>query len=365
MGTAYQIGAYYFPNWHTDPINAHHAQPGRPVGEWPAVQAARPRYPGHRQPLVPVWGYEDEADPRVMEKKINAAADHGLDYWIFDWYWTDQGHFLRRCLEEGYLGAPNHARVPFCLMWANHDMGSMSGAVKQETWQEMTSWITEHLFPNPAHFRVEGKPYFSFFDIPRLMDTFGSVQATRAALDEWRTRAQAIGLPGIHFNAILRRSYQVPGESEPSGPLPVLEKLGFDSITSYHWLQHIDMPDFPETEYAYVRDRYLELWEETSRATTLPFFPNVTMGWDSWPRTDPKVEFHHGEYPYMPVMRNNTPTAFRKALELTKHHLEARGGPRILSLFAWNEWTEGGYLEPEVLYKYGYLEAIRDVFGGA
>ncbi|MBL8995486.1 MAG: glycoside hydrolase family 99-like domain-containing protein, partial [Spirochaetia bacterium] len=29
---------------------------------------------------------------------------------------------------------------------------------------------------------------------------------------------------------------------------------------------------------------------------------------------------------------------------------------------AWNEWTEGSYLEPDTKNKMGYLEAIRDVF---
>jgi hypothetical protein len=38
-------------------------------------------------------------------------------------------------------------------------------------------------------------------------------------------------------------------------------------------------------------------------------------------------------------------------------------GPRILDINCWNEWTEGSYLEPDVVNGLKYLEAVRDVFG--
>jgi hypothetical protein len=50
------------------------------------LQDALPRFPKHDQPKVPLWGYQDESDPAVMQNKIDAAADHALDAFIFDWY---------------------------------------------------------------------------------------------------------------------------------------------------------------------------------------------------------------------------------------------------------------------------------------
>jgi hypothetical protein len=33
---------------------------------------------------VPLWGYEMDSDPTVMAKKIDAAADNGVDHFLFD-----------------------------------------------------------------------------------------------------------------------------------------------------------------------------------------------------------------------------------------------------------------------------------------
>ena len=65
------IFAYYFPNWHVDALNEKWH--GRGWTEWEVVKCARARFEGHAQPKVPLWGYEDEADPRIMEKKIRTA----------------------------------------------------------------------------------------------------------------------------------------------------------------------------------------------------------------------------------------------------------------------------------------------------
>jgi hypothetical protein len=56
-----------------------------------------------------------------MEKKIDAAAEHGIDAFIFDWYYYEDGPFLDRTVNEGFLKARNNGRVKFAFMWANHD----------------------------------------------------------------------------------------------------------------------------------------------------------------------------------------------------------------------------------------------------
>ena len=87
------------------------------------------------------------------------------------------------------------------------------------------------------------------------------------------------------------------------------------------------------------------------------------MGWDSSPRTVQSDVFDDRGYPFMYTIKNNTPENFRNALEMVKQRLEKSGVPHpFLTINAWNEWTEGSYLEPDKINGMGYLEAIRDVF---
>ncbi len=115
-----QVASYYFGNYH--PSDARNEKlKGKGWSEWELVKNAKPRFPGHQQPNVPLWGYTDESDPQAMAQKIDAAANHGVDAFIFDWYYYDDGPFLERPIDEGFLKAKNNNRLKFAFMWANHD----------------------------------------------------------------------------------------------------------------------------------------------------------------------------------------------------------------------------------------------------
>jgi hypothetical protein len=67
------------------------------------------------------------------------------------------------------------------------------------------------------------------------------------------------------------------------------------------------------------------------------------------------------------VVENNTPENFEAACRRIKAFADAsmqNGMMRapLITVNSWNEWTETSYLQPDDLYGYGYLEAIRRVF---
>ena len=101
----YQVAVYYFPNYHPDSINAKWH--GQGWTEWEIVQAARPRFKGHEQPKVPVWGYFNEADPKWAAKEIDLAANNGIDCFIYDWYWySNTGQYLQEGWKKVFYRRP-------------------------------------------------------------------------------------------------------------------------------------------------------------------------------------------------------------------------------------------------------------------
>ena len=55
-----------------------------------------------------------------------------------------------------------------------------------------------------------------------------------------------------------------------------------------------------------------------------------------------------------------TPEKFKKYLTLQIKRAKEIYNKDILFMFAWNEWGESGYLEPDERYGYQILESIKD-----
>lgn len=367
-----QTAVYYFPNFHVDPRNE--AVHGKGWTEWELMKHAGPRFPGHMQPKIPAWGYEDEADPAVMARKIDAAADHGFDAFIFDWYWYE-GPFLERALNEGFLGAPNRGRMKFALMWANHDWknfhpGNRDTAnykitfpwtTRRDTIPYVWDYLIEHYLTQPNYWKINGKPYFSIYAISRFIAQMGGVEDAAEVLADFRARAKAAGLPGLHLNAVgldmLDRSPQSAARHDQ------VVKAGFDSCTNYNCvcLSEKWMQEFPRVDFQEMADDYIEVAKKTMRALPLPFYPVVTTGWDPSPRTiQSEVYDPAPSYPWMAVMESS-PEKLADATRKTAELLMTRpADERIMFFNAWNEWTEGSYLEPDNFYGMKLLEAVRD-----
>jgi hypothetical protein len=115
------VASYIWPSCHYGERNARVLWPEK-TGEWEVIRKGTPRFEGHCQPRVPLWGYEMDDDPAVMGKWIDVAIEHGVNIFIFDCYWFDGVPFLESSLNNDFLKARNNEKMYFYLMWANHDV---------------------------------------------------------------------------------------------------------------------------------------------------------------------------------------------------------------------------------------------------
>jgi hypothetical protein len=370
------VAVYYFPNYHADARNARRYGAG--WSEWDLLKSAPPRFPSHQQPKTPIWGYEDEADPAVFARKIDAAADHSVDVFLFDWYAYEDGYFLERALDEGYLHAPNNSRVKFALMWANHDWMELftarpdrahadqqlhyPGAVSRVAFERITDDVIARYFAHPSYWRLAGRPYFSIYDLDRLIAGLG-IGHVRAALDDFRRRTRAAGQGELHLNTMTWTLDDVVNKGIFASTDEAVQALGIDSVTTYAWVHQNVLADSPTTEYAHAAHIAMDGWSGYASSLSAAYHPNVSMGWDSSPRCDRAV-WHTNSYPYTSVIVNNTPQQFQAALRRARTFVETSLDPsqRVVTINAWNEWTEGSYLEPDTVHGMAYLEAIRNTF---
>jgi len=355
----YYVAAYVWPSCHHDERFGDMLWP-EGTGEWEIIKKGTPRFEGHYQPKVPLWGYELDDDPEVMEKWIDAATDHGVNVFIFDWYWFDEGPFLESSLNNGFLKAKNRDKMQFYLMWANHDVRRnywnvhkfsddtsimWEGAVDWDNFKIIVDRVIKKYFSQPNYFKIDGCPVYSVFSIYNLIKSFGTFEETRKAIDYFREQTKKAGFPDLHLQMIV---FESPNQKLQQN----LEALGVNSLTKYNW-------GGPHPE-DYIRwgtesmERRKQ-WEETA---TIPYFPNVSIGWDDSPRFPHKGKEHVVHY-------NKSPESFAAYLQEAKEYCDEHPEqPNLITVFSWNEWIEGGYLLPDIKYGFNHLKAVKRVIEG-
>jgi hypothetical protein len=362
----YDIAAFVWPSYHPDDRAKIFWPDG--IGEWQTVMSNKPKFEGHEQPRYPLWGYINEADPYVAEMEISAAADHGVNVFIFDWYWYDGMPFLEGQLNDGYLKARNHDRVKFYLMWANHtvtmtwdkrnagkpnDAFIWRGEVDRDEFEIICHRVIGKYFSHPSYYKVDGKPSFMIYDLNKLIQGLGGIEETKDALDWFRKETRKAGHKGLDLQLTLRQSGRnvtgIDGDNLGTQP-EVIRELGFDGVTHYQFVHFVNI----DRDYNEIMEDVVEEWNTLDDQYNIPYYAHVSIGWDNNPRFK---MFRPG------IVKNNTPENFEQALRRARAYADNHTGQApLITINSWNEWTETSYLMPCTMFGYGYLEAVRKVF---
>lgn len=339
-----KLGAYYFAGW----AGKCACDDGKPENAWAKGMPTHytKRLATEFAGRTPIWGWRDDTQ-ELMERQINLAADHGVAFFSFCWYWHDnKGPINVKSIEDDpkhlpmqlFMQAKNNKRMEFCLLVANHGGFEIVGL---EAWKQAADyWMT--LFKHPSYLRVEGKP---------LLVIFSPRGANKEGLAYLQEAARKAGFPGVAVTGC------AGGKPED----------GFSIRTHYNVTPKGTWASKNSEHHSYqeLLDANVQAWRETPGQQ---FIPVATQGWDRRPwegigGLGPKgstVSWYYDK---------GTPEAFAGMLTKMAQWMEANPAQatkdRLALIYAWNEIGEGGWLVPCKDDPDGaYLKAIRKVVLG-
>lgn len=375
-----RVIALYLPQFH--PIPENDEWWGRGFTEWTNVAKAKPLFRGHDQPRVPAdLGFYDLRMPEIREQQAELARSAGVEGFCYWHYWFGSG---RRILERPFSevlesGKPD---FPFCLAWANHSWtsktwqksGKRSEILIEQRYDGEADYLAHFhavlpAFRDSRYIRVDGMPMFMIYDVRAIPDI-------AVFLRLWREAALANGLPGIHFVAYSEstsswsispngtRKRVVPRPDMAADVYQNLLALGVDAIASsgknkaemlargrfarlFGIAMHLAGVNRMQRPYDYreiIKNLFVpeEAWENV--------YPTVIPQWDRSPRTGSCYDVYSG----------STPELFRESVvEALSIVRRKKPEHRIILLRSWNEWAEGNYMEPDLTFGHGYINALK------
>lgn len=355
-----KIIAFYLPQFHTFPENDKWW--GKGFTEWVSVKNAVPLCEGHRQPRIPLnQNYYDLTNAETLKWQACLAKKYGIYGFCYYHYWFD-GKMLMEKPAEIMLNC-KEIDLPFCISWANENWTRTWAAKRSEvlisqTYGDMDDWKKHFLylkqfFMDDRYIKIDNKPLIVIYR-PEI------IGCLRQMLELWKRLSVEMGFDGLCI-AYQYRDYN--HQKDPNGYLfdygieyqPVFSRKKYRRSLQYCYKYFInklaDKHKLLRNRHTLLRYDYIKEWENIIHS--LPrdekMIPGAFVDWDNTPRHKYRGSFYY----------NVTPANFKKYLSIQIKRAKEIYKKDMIFLFAWNEWGESGYLEPDKLYGYGMLEAVQ------
>lgn len=364
----------YLPQFHTIPENDEWW--GKGFTEWVNVRDAKPLFEGHNQPRVPLNNnYYDLSDIETLKWQCRIAKEYGIYGFCMYHYWFN-GHLLLEKPMEMLLAHPE-IDIKYCISWANHDWTDAWKASNRQpkvliahNFDDEKDWVDHFnyllpFFKDPRYMTENNKPLMVIY-IPNI------IRKLKKMLDVWSQMARDNGFDGLTFiyqsaassfdNSWDHSLFDYGVEMNPgyvglanrqknSSFFPKLMKYSHEIKRFLHirrsLLPQKKITEVSKADYDYTWQRILEL-RPISNAPKM--IPCAFTDWDNTPR--------HKErgYLFQGVSPDKFKSYFKQLIDNTKNFYDTD----MIFVFAWNEWAEGGYLEPDEKNGFAFLEAIKE-----
>jgi len=348
-----KLGAYYWDGWYAK------------IPHW------TPRLLSDFADREPVWGWLGDTVEN-MNMQINYAADAGLSFFAFDWYYPEHGH-INRMNEavDRFLAAKDHTKMQFCLLVANHS----GGFIFRDKWEDACRRFMPYL-THPQALKYDGKPIIIFFSSGDLVRCLGGVEEAKKCHDYLNDLLIKEGYPGVYVIGCVNPCREADGGVDTNPESWENTWCGFgegwlDGITGYNYhrgslkrAEEITGGDedyiYPYNSLAADHEVSCDLFLEHS---SLPYMPLAIGGWDCRPW---EVVWEGGTTAqsrscYSP---DRTPADIYRHIMKIGEKIRNNPGKTISDysiIYAWNENGEGGYIEPT----YGDRGSILNAVGKA
>ncbi len=345
--------AFYLPQYYPDPHNTKWW--GRGSTEWTNVSKSMPQYLGHYQPRFP--GELGFYDLRVMDniyRQIELAKFYGVYGFCFYFYWFDGERLLDLPLNE--FVNDETIDFPFSICWVNESWTRQwSGASEvplliqnpsEESYRAFIKACAD-LFTHSNYIKINGRPILTIYRPMRIPNAGKVIQYWRNYVKE-RTGLElyliaSLGTPeeANKSQKYIDEGFDACSEFAPGSYLDSLENVtqNKEFVCEVFQGKIYDYKEFVESK------RYL-------RHSNKKIFSAVMPMWDNTPRKKNKGI----------ILDGSTPDLYKQWLiDIIKETKENNIiDDRMIFINAWNEWAEGAYLEPDLKWKYEYLEATAD-----
>lgn len=317
------VGVYYFDGWSGK--NRYADNPAHPWAKNAPTHLTK-RFVEEFSEREPVWGWRNDSQ-EIMEQQIDLAADNGVEFFLFCWYWRDNKGPIdiesiikdhHHTSLELFLKAKNRHRIKYSLLIANHAGSEILG---KENWKDGVKFWSRY-FKDPQYMKVDGKP---------LLVIFGTGDGTidNESLAFMQETAKAEGLKG---------GLSIAGCGESAR-----KKSGFTHSTHYNVTSgYADGSE--EHSFQELIDRAKPRWKGTEEQ---PYIPTLNSGWDKRPWEGSNGLSNQPAGWYFP---DSTPALFKNfltdAIQWMDDNPTKTTKERIVLIYAWNELGEGGYLVP-------------------
>lgn len=341
----------YFAGWWRELPNKWHGQ-GWKIGQpdW------RTSYPER----VPTLGEFNEQ--ATMDREIIAASSHGVNFFAILWYFqkpdtkeSANAPKLNRGLEQ-FIASPEAHRMNFFVEYCNPLRFS---AENDEQWAQcIRVWV--EAMKHPSYLRVDGRLVFKVHDVSGFLSVNNQdIDLCRKRLDTLRNAVRAAGLGEMIIGVGISGKTPRLDHKWPSASV-------FDFSGTYMSVPEVEER---EAEHSYVT-LAAEARETLQRRAgdPLPWMPHLAAGWNPRPWTYADAPPHYQRFFTFPTREEFTAELRNLQQSFTQHPtlgLPKKDGTiqKAFSIYAWNEFGEGGIVAPTKGSGTMMLEAIRDVFG--